>query len=66
MRRERLDALESLRERMLDHDGTDAVVLAEVERRIHDVRRQIEDEAYTFDRHSSSASCRWDTPSSPS
>ena len=50
MRRERLDALESLRERMLDHDGTDAVVLAEVERRIHDVRRQLEDEAYTFDR----------------
>ena len=50
MRRERLDALESLRARMLDHDGTDAVVLAEVERRIHDVRRQIEDEDYTFDR----------------
>ena len=50
MRRERLDALESLRARMLDHEGTDAVVLAEVDRRIHDVRRQLEDEAYTFDR----------------
>ena len=50
MRRERLGALESLRARMLDHEGTDDVVLAEVDRRIHDVRRQLEDEAYTFDR----------------
>ena len=50
MRRERLDALVSLRARMLDHEGTDDVVLAEVDRRIHDVRRQLEDEAYTFDR----------------
>ena len=50
MRRERLGALVSLRARMLDHEGTDDVVLAEVDRRIHDVRRQLEDEAYTFDR----------------
>ena len=35
---------------MLDHDGTDAVVLAEVDRRIHDVGRQLEHEPYTFDR----------------
>ena len=50
MRRERLAALESLRVRMLDHDGTDKVVLEEVERRIHDVRLQLEQEPYTFDR----------------
>jgi acyl transferase domain-containing protein/acyl carrier protein len=50
MRRERLEALESLRARMLDHGETDAVVLAEVERRIHDVSRQVEEEAYAFDR----------------
>ncbi|HXW58650.1 MAG TPA: SDR family NAD(P)-dependent oxidoreductase [Solirubrobacteraceae bacterium] len=50
MCRERLAALESLRSRMLDHDETDAVVLAEVERRIHDVRHQLEQEPYTFDR----------------
>ncbi|MGZ6705847.1 MAG: SDR family NAD(P)-dependent oxidoreductase [Solirubrobacteraceae bacterium] len=50
MRRERMAALESLRARMLDHDGTDAVVLAEVERRIHDLGRQLEQEAYSFDR----------------
>ena len=50
MRRERLAALESLRARMLDHEDTDAVVLAEVERRIHDVRQQLEEEPYAFDR----------------
>ena len=50
MRRERMAALESLRARMLDHDGTDPVVLEEVERRIHDLGRELEDEAYTFDR----------------
>ena len=50
MRRERLAALESLRARMLDHDGTDPVVLDEVERRIHDLGRQLEEEPYTFDR----------------
>ena len=50
MRRERLSALESLRDRMLDHEGTDAVVLAEVEHRIHDVRHQLEEEPYSFDR----------------
>ena len=50
MRRERLDALESLRARMVDHDGTDAVVLAEVDRRIHDLSRQLEEEPYAFDR----------------
>ncbi len=50
MRRERLAALESLHARMLDHEDTDAVVLAEVERRIHDVRQQLEEEPYTFDR----------------
>ncbi len=50
MRRERLTALETLRARMLDHDGTDPVVLDEVERRIHDVERKLEEEAYTFDR----------------
>ncbi len=50
MRGERLSALESLRDRMLDHDGTDAVVLAEVEHRIHDVRHQLEEEPYSFDR----------------
>ena len=50
MRRERLAALESLRSRMLDHEGTDPVVLDEVERRIHDLERTLEEEAYTFDR----------------
>ncbi|HUO69954.1 MAG TPA: SDR family NAD(P)-dependent oxidoreductase [Solirubrobacteraceae bacterium] len=50
MRRERLAALESLRERMLDHDGTDPVVLAEVEHRIHDLTHQLDEEPYTFDR----------------
>ena len=50
MRRERLAALESLRTRMLDHDGTDPVVLAEVERRIHDVGQQLEQEPYALDR----------------
>ena len=39
MRRERMAALETLRARMLDHDGTDPVVLEEVERRIHDLGR---------------------------
>ena len=50
MRRERLAALESLRDRMLDHGNPDEVTLAEVDRRIHDVRRQFEHEPYTFDR----------------
>ena len=50
MRRERLAALQSLSARMLDHDGTDAVVLAEVERRIEDVKRQLEEEPYALDR----------------
>ncbi|HUA47072.1 MAG TPA: beta-ketoacyl synthase N-terminal-like domain-containing protein, partial [Solirubrobacteraceae bacterium] len=50
MRRERLAALESLRARMLDHEGTDQVVLAEVDRRIHDVRHQLETEPYALDR----------------
>ncbi|HEX2467625.1 MAG TPA: beta-ketoacyl synthase N-terminal-like domain-containing protein, partial [Solirubrobacterales bacterium] len=50
MRRERMAALESLRARMLDHDGTDPVVLDEVERRIHDLGRELEENAYTFDR----------------
>ena len=50
MRRERLAALESLKARMLDHEGTDTVVLAEVERRIHDLGAQLEAEPYTFDR----------------
>ncbi len=50
MRRERLAALESLKARMLDHEGTDPVVLAEVERRIHDLGAQLEAEPYTFDR----------------
>ena len=50
MRRERMTALESLRARMLDHDGTDSVVLAEVDRRIHDLRQQLEQEPYTLDR----------------
>ncbi|HEX5820236.1 MAG TPA: SDR family NAD(P)-dependent oxidoreductase, partial [Solirubrobacterales bacterium] len=50
MRRERLAALETLRERMLDHDATDLVVLDEVERRIHDLEHTLEEEGYTFDR----------------
>ena len=50
MRRERLAALESLRARMLDHEGTDRVVLDEVERRIHDLEHTLEEEPYTFDR----------------
>ncbi len=50
MRRERLAALETLRARMLDHDGTDPVVLDEVERRIHDLEHTLEEEGYTFDR----------------
>ena len=44
MRRERLAALESLRARMLDHEGTDPIVLDEVERRIHDLERTLEQE----------------------
>src|ERR1700758_1531709 len=50
MRRERMAALESLHARMLDHEGTDPVVLAEVERRIHELGQQLEQEPYTFDR----------------
>ncbi len=50
MRRERMAALESLRARMLDHEGTDSVVLAEVERRIHDLGHQLEQEPYVFNR----------------
>lgn len=50
MRRERLAALESLRARVLDHDSADPVVLAELERRIHDLGRQLEEEPYAFDR----------------
>ncbi len=50
MRRERMAALESLRARMLDHERTDPVVLAEVERRIHDLRHLLEEEPYTLDR----------------
>ena len=50
MRRERMAALESLRARVLDHDGTDPVVLAEVDRRIHDLQHQLEQEPYTLDR----------------
>ncbi len=50
MRRERMAALESLRARMLDHEGTDTVVLTEVERRIHDLGQQLEQEPYELDR----------------
>ena len=50
MRRERLAALNSLRDRMLDHEHHDPVTLGEVERRIHEVSLQIEQQAYTFDR----------------
>ena len=50
MRRERLAALHSLRERMLDHEHHDQVTLGEVERRIHEVSLQIEQQPYTFDR----------------
>ena len=50
MRQERMAALESLRARMLDHDGTDPVVLAEVERRIHDLQHQLDEEPYALDR----------------
>ena len=50
MRRERMAALESLRARVLDHEGTDSVVLAEVDRRIHDLQHQLEQEPYTLDR----------------
>ncbi len=50
MRRERMAALETLRARILDHESTDPVVLAEVERRIHDLGRELEEQAYTFDR----------------
>ncbi len=50
MRHERLAALESLHARMLDHEATDPVVLAEVERRIHDLNHLLETEPYTFNR----------------
>ena len=51
MRRERLAALDSLRDRMLDHEHHDPVTLGEVERRIHEVSRcRSSSEAYTFDR----------------
>ncbi len=50
MRRERMVALETLRARMVDHNGTDPVVLAEVDRRIHDLGAQLEEEPYAFDR----------------
>ena len=50
MRRERMAALQSLRARMLDHGGTDPVVLAEVERRIDDLQHQLDTEPYEFDR----------------
>jgi len=50
MRRERVEELESLRARMLEHDGADSVVINEVDRRIHDLRRQLEREPYEFNR----------------
>ena len=50
MRRERMSALESLRARMLDHEGTDPVILAEVERRMHDLGLLLEQEPYVLDR----------------
>ena len=50
MRRERMAALESLRAMMLDHERTDQLVLAEVERRIHDLGHQLEQEPYALDR----------------
>ncbi len=50
MRIQRLEALRSLHVRMLDHEGTDSVVLAEVERRIHECEHELEQEPYVFDR----------------
>jgi acyl transferase domain-containing protein len=50
MRRERMAALQSLRVRMLDHESTDPVVLAEVDRRIHDLQHQLDEDPYTFNR----------------
>ena len=50
MRHERLAALQSLRDRMLDHGDPDQVTLAEVDRRIHDLSRLLEEEPYEFDR----------------
>ncbi len=50
MHHERLDALNSLRDRMLDHGDPDQVTLAEVDRRIHDLSRLLEHEPYEFDR----------------
>ncbi|MFN8130206.1 MAG: SDR family NAD(P)-dependent oxidoreductase [Solirubrobacteraceae bacterium] len=49
-RREQLTSLESLRARLAEVDGEDSVAVAEVQRRIHDLRLELESDGYTFDR----------------
>ncbi|HEY1277842.1 MAG TPA: SDR family NAD(P)-dependent oxidoreductase [Thermoleophilaceae bacterium] len=50
VRSERIDALESLRARIAESEGDHSVALAEIDRRLHDLRLEREREPYTFDR----------------
>ena len=47
-RRDRLSELEALRARLTDHEDSEA--LAEVDRHIHDLRLELEEQPYQFDR----------------
>ncbi len=49
-RRDQLEGLESLRARLVDEEGDHSVALAELDRRIHDLRLELEQHPYRFDR----------------
>ena len=49
-RRERLADLESLRVRLAETDGANTVLAHEIDRRIHELRHEIETNPYTLDR----------------
>ncbi len=48
-RREHLSDLETMRERVAEGDG-DGVALAEIDRRIHELRHELDEHGYQFDR----------------
>ncbi len=50
VRSERIEALETLRARIADTEGDHSVALAEIDRRLHDLRLEREQEPYQFDR----------------
>ncbi|HEX6228083.1 MAG TPA: beta-ketoacyl synthase N-terminal-like domain-containing protein, partial [Solirubrobacterales bacterium] len=49
-RRERLQELESLHARLVEDEGDHSAALPEIERRIHDLRLELERDPYRFDR----------------